>query len=211
LPSWYYYPFVFVAEARTFDDPDLLTKQIRATSVKGESFDQVLGTLTSNYGIPIVIELGNEKLTPRREINLDLPETTVKEFLDSVIAKDPRYIWKLEGGVIHVRPLIGRDALLTNLLDTKISHFAFSGGTTRYRIFSDILDVPEIKTQLIVNDVAPFFIIIGSMQKVGNGISFAESNLTLRELLDRIIVKTEIKRWVITRWGENSEFITLKS
>lgn len=207
-------PSSFVPEARGFDEPDLLTQQIRATAIKGETFDDVLGTLTSDYGIPIGIELGDEKLTPRRKIDLNLPETTVKDFLDSVIAKDPRYTWKLEAGVIHVRPLRERDALLTTLLDTRISHFAFTEGATRYRIFSDILKVPEIQTQLIVADVAPLvFLHSGTMKKVGKEISFEESNLTLRELLDRIILKTDIKRWVLMRWhwGENGEYITLTS
>src|SRR5688500_17961851 len=188
-------PFSFVPQARAFNEPDLLARQIRPTAIKGESVDQVLGTLTSYYRIPIGIELGDERLTPRRQIDLNLPETTVKDFLNSVIAKDPRYTWKLEGGVIHVRPLKERDALLTALLDTKISHFAFTEGARRFAIFNDILKVPEIQTQLIVADVAPMiFVNFGSMHKVGQGISFVESNLTLRELLDRMILKTDIKR-----------------
>jgi len=205
-------PFSSVPEARGFDGPDLLTQQIRTTAIKGETLEEVLGTLTSDYGIPIGMELGYQKITARRrEIDLNITQTTLKDFLDAVIAKDPRYTWKLEGGVIHVRPLTGRDALLGALLDTKISHFAFTGGGTRYRLFSDILSVPEIHTQLIVADVAPLFILIGSIDRVGKGISFEESNLTLRELLDRIILKTNIKRWVLVRWGENGEFITLRS
>lgn len=205
-------PLSFVSEVRGFDELDLLTQQIRPIAIKGKTFDQVLGTLTSDYGIPIGIELGDEKVTPRREIDLNLPETNVKEFLDAVIAKDSRYTWKLEVGVIHVRPLAGRDALLTTLLDTKISHFAFDQGATRYAIFSDLLKAPEIQTKLIVADVAPMvFLNFGSMHRVGNGISFVESNLTLREILDRIILKTDIKRWVLVRWGENGEYITLRS
>src|SRR5687767_643030 len=95
--------FSFVPEARAFDKPDLLGVQIRAIAIKGESIDQVLGRLTE-YDIPVGIELvdeklgievGDEKLSPRREITLDLPETSLKDFLDSVVAKDPRYTWKL--------------------------------------------------------------------------------------------------------------------
>ena len=83
--------------------------------------------------------LGDEKLTPRRKIEVNLPETDVKGFLDAVTTKDPRYTWKLEGGVIHVRPSTESDAYLVSLLDTKISHFAFNEGATRYAIFSDLL------------------------------------------------------------------------
>lgn len=201
-----------VPEARGFDGPDLLTQKVRPIVIKGETVEGVLATLSRDYGIPIGIELEYQKLSaPLRKIDLNLPETNVKEFLDSVIAKDPRYTWKLEGGVIHVRPLTGRDALLTSLLDTRISHFAFTEGATRYRIFSDLLSAPEIQTQLIVADVVPLFILIGSMQKIGKGISFEESNLTLREMLDRIILETDIKMWVLVRSGENGDFITLRS
>lgn len=205
--------FSFVSEARSFDGADLLAQQIRPTSIKGETIDQVLDILTSDYGIPIGIVLGDERTTPRREIDLNLPETTVKDFLDSVIGKDPRYTWKLEGRVIHVRPSTGSDAFLTTLLDTRISHFGFSKDATRYAIFSDILKVPEIQTKLIVADVEPLIFRMGPMQRVGMGISFQESNLTLRELLDRIILKTDIKRWVLLRWhwGESGEYITLRS
>src|SRR5687768_3225669 len=204
--------FSFVPEARAFDEPSFLARRIRPVVVKGGTVDRVLGTLSSDYGIPIGIELGDEKHNPLRKIDLNLPETTLEEFLDAVIAKDQRYTWKLEGGVIHFRPSTARDALLTTLLDTKISYFGFTEGTTRYAIFSNLLKVPEIKTQLIVADVAPLvFLSSGTMRKVGTGISFEESNLTMRELLDRIILKTDIKHWVLMRWGKNGEYITLRS
>jgi hypothetical protein len=72
--------FFFGSEARAFEEPDLLTIEIKATAIRDESIDQVLGPLVE-YGIPVGIELGDEKLTPRREFNLDLPETNLKDFL----------------------------------------------------------------------------------------------------------------------------------
>ena len=67
--------FSFVQDAFAMNEPDLLTRQIRTTIIKGESIDQILGRLTSDYDIPVGIELGAEKLTPR-EINLYLPKQT---------------------------------------------------------------------------------------------------------------------------------------
>src|SRR5512132_2993193 len=93
--------FTFVPEASAFNEPDLLTLQIKAIAIKRESIAQIFDRLASDYEIPVGIELGDDKLTPRREINLDLPETNLKDFLDSVVEKDSRYTWKLEGGVIH--------------------------------------------------------------------------------------------------------------
>jgi hypothetical protein len=203
--------FTFVPKAITCSASDLLTVQIKATTIKGESIDQVIGHLIE-YGIPIGIDLGNENLTPPRTFDLDLPQTTVKHFLDSVIAKDPRYTWKLEGGVVHVWPVKARDALVATLLDTKIGHFSFTGGVSRYQIQNEIMDLPEISSQLIVAGVGPLMIHnFDNMAKLEARTFFEESNVSLRELLDRIVLKTDIKAWVIIRWGKNSEYITLKS
>ena len=207
-------PFIFVRELRAFDKPDLLSTPIRATDIKNENIDQVLGRLTE-YGIRLGIELAEEKLpplTPRRGIDLKVPETNVKDFLDTVVAKDPRYTWKLEGGVVHVWPKTERDTLVATLLDTKVSHFAFEGGVSRYRVQHQILNLPEISSLLDFAGVSPLiFHSFANQAKLEKETVFDESNVTLRELLDKLVLKTEIKQWVIMRWGENGEYITLKS
>lgn len=202
----------FSSKAQASDQVDLLSQPIRAVSIKGETIAFALDVLTSEYRIPIGIELTDEKLSPRRKIDLDLSHTTVKGLLDSVIEKDPEYTWKLEGGVIHVWPVTNRDTLIAGLLDTKISHFSIGETASRYRIHSDILDLPEIKTKLIVAGVEPMtFAAFGSTFRLQKGVGFEQSDLTLRELLDKLAQQTEINRWVIRRWGDNNEFITITS
>ena len=206
------YCFTISVSGSNATKPDLLKRKIQATTIKGKTFDQVLSILTSDYNIPVGIELGDSKLSRSREFDLDLPETNLKEFLDAVFAKDPQYTWRLEGGVIHVWPVTGRDTLLVSLLDTKVSHFAAAETASRYQINSDIMEIPEIKIKLIVADVAPMiFISFNSMDKLEKGVVLEESDLTLRQLLDKVVQKMESKRWVIYRWGENNEYITLRS
>lgn len=203
--------FTFVPEASAFNEPDLLTLQIKAIAIKRESIAQIFDRLASDYEIPVGIELGDDKLTPRREINLDLPETNLKDFLDSVVEKDSRYTWKLEGGVIHLWPVSGRDTFLATLLEEKVSHFSIIGELSRNRIYDDVMGLPEIRSKLMIANVEPLtFNGPGSWGKLRKDTYFNESNLTLRELLDKIVLKTEIKQWVISRWGKNSEFISLK-
>lgn len=202
----------FVSNASAYEEPDLLARRIKATAIKGESLDQVLHHLTLDYGIPLGIELGDPKLTPYRKIELDLPDTNLKDFLDAAVAKDPRYTWKLEGGVIHVWPVSGRDTLLATLLTEKISHFAFIGEVTRYAVCNDIMNLPEIRSKLVIAGVDPMiFANFSSIHKFDKKTFFNESNLTLKELLDRIVLRTDMKRWVLVRWGEKGEFITLRS
>lgn len=207
-------PVSFVREAKAVDKPDLLSIRIRPIAIKDENIDQALGRLTE-YGIRLGIELAEEKLpplTPRRGIDLKVPETNVKDFLDAVVAKDPRYTWKLEGGVVHVWPKTERDTLITTLLDTKISHFTFAGGVSRYHVQHEILKLPEISSLLDFAGVSPLiFLNFANQMKFEKATVFDESNVSLRELLDKLLLKTEIKQWVIMRWGENSEYITLKS
>jgi len=207
-----YCPLVSVSKANVIDQSDILTRKIRATTIKGQVFDRVLADLTSDYNIPIGIELGDYALGSRREIHLDLPEMSLKEFLDALFAKDSQHTWKLEHGVIHVWPLVGRDSFLATLLDTKISHFSITGGASKCQIYNDIMSLPEIRSRLIVAGVEPMiFLNSGTMQKIRKDIWFDETTLTLRELLDRIVQKTEGKRWVLYRWGKDNEFITLNS
>lgn len=202
---------VSVPEARAYDDADLLTIPIRATKIKGQNIVETLDTLTNDYGIPIGIELADEKFTPDRKIDLDLPETNLRDFLDAVIAKDPRYAWKMDGGVIHVWPVIGRDQVIATLLELKISHFAISGEVRKSQVYDDVMNLPEIRTQLVIAGVKPLTLIMGGrMVKLPRETLFAESNLTLKELLDKIVIRTEIKRWVITRWGKNNEYVSLR-
>jgi len=201
---------LFTFETIAFAQSDLLSVHIKATAIKDESIDQVVGHLLE-YGIPLGIELGNENLIPRRKITLDVPESTLEEFLNAVVAKDQRYSWKLEDGVIHLWPAKQRDNLVVTLLETKISRFMFMGDVRRSHIRQQILELPEITSQLANAGVEPLtFHGFGSASKLENGIFFDESNVRLRELLDRIVLKTEIKQWVIFRWGKNSEYITLK-
>jgi len=203
--------FSFVPGVSAFKEPDSLSVKIRAMAIKAQSIDQVLYLLVSEYGIPVGIELGDEKLTPRREINLTLPEMNLKDFLDSVIAKDPRYTWKLEEGVIHVWPVSGRDTLLATLLDTNVSPLAINDGASRYQVYNDVMNLPEIKTKLTAAGVEPMvFLSSGSMTKLGKAALFNEESLTLRALLDKIVLETEMDQWVISRWGKNSEYISLK-
>ena len=203
--------FSFVPDANAYTEHELLNRKIKATAIKGECIAQILDRLASDYEIPVGIELGDDNRTPRREINLELPELNLKDFLDSVTAKDPRYTWKLEGGVIHLWPLTERDTLLTTLLDTKISHFAIIGEVNRNRIHHNIMELPEIKSKLVIAGVEPLtFLGPGSWAKFGKETYFDESNLTLRELLDKIVLKTEFTQWMISRWGKNSEYISLK-
>ena len=190
-------------------ETNLLQRRIGPTQTTGQTIDQLLATISAQYQIPIGMDLADANQKDC-EINLDLPETNLKSFLDSVVNKDPRYNWTLGNGVIHISPVKGRDSLLAKLLETRLTHFAFAEGATRYRIKSDILEIPEIKTQLISAGVEPMILPKSSMISLGDGVALNETNLTLSDLLDKIILKGDVKSWTLARWGANNEYIVLR-
>ena len=111
--------------------------------------------------------------------------------------------------MIHVWPVSGRDTLLATLLSERISHFSIIGDASRYRNYNDIMELPEIRSKLVIAEHCRTHDLLasGSMTKLGKDTLFNESNLKLRELLDRMGLKTEIRQWVITHWGKNSQYV----
>lgn len=63
-------------------------------------------------------------------------------------------------------PVSGRDTLLATLLNEKIAHLAFIGESTSYAVGSDIMNLPEIRSKLVIAGVDPMiFANFTSIQK----------------------------------------------
>lgn len=189
---------------------DLLDRPIGPIEVRGEMTERLLWSIGNDYNIPIGIVMADGKDDETHEITLSLPATNLRNLLNAVIEKDPRYAWKLEEGVIHFSPTSGANTLLTALLNTKIKHFGFAEGTSRYALRNQILKSPELVAQLVVAGVEPLIFLTGAgLVSMGKGIWMDERDLTLREILDKLVLKTEVKQWMLNRSGKNKEFIVL--
>jgi hypothetical protein len=192
---------------------DLLDRRTRAIEIRNKPIGSVLATIAYDNGIPIGLDSGDLEHLPDRDISLDAPETSLRILLDKVIEKEPRYTWKLIGGVIHVWPATTRDPLIAALLDTKISRFAFAEDTSKNKIQIDLMELPEIKTQMTIAHVEPLVFVNSPLSPTHTlkGVSLDESNLRLREILDKIILGPEVKQWIMTRMKvDGKEFISLQ-
>lgn len=180
---------------------NLLDRRTRAIKIRNKPIGSVLATIAYDNGIPIGLDSGDLEHLPDRDISLDVPGTSLRILLDKVIEKEPRYTWKLIGSVIHVWPATTRDPLIVALLETKISRFAFAEDTSKNKIQIDLMELPEIKTQMTIARVEPLVFINSPLSPTNTlkRVSLDESNLRLREILDKIILGPEVKQWVITR------------
>lgn len=192
---------------------ELLDRRTRAIEITNKPIGSVLAAIAYDNSIPIGLDSGDLEHLPDRDISLDVPETSLRILLDKVIEKEPRYTWKLAGGVIHFWPATTRDPLIAALLETKISHFAFAEDTSKNKIQIDLMELPEIKTQMTVARVEPLVFVNSPLSPTNTlkGVSLDASDLRLREILDKIILGPEVKQWVMTRMRvDGKEFISLQ-
>lgn len=195
--------------AHAYQQTDLLDRPVGPLNIRGETIDKILETISALYKIPMGIELADSLKSVEREIDVHLPEMVLKSYLDFLVMEDPRYGWKLEGQVIHFSPVKDRDNLLATLLDTKLSRVSFSSETRLSDIKYEILNLPEIKAKLDKAHVEPLIFEMG-IPSNKLGVSLEHSNLTLRDLLARVTLRTTRRFWVLLRWGDNNKNIVLK-
>jgi hypothetical protein len=193
-------------------DQELLNTRIEQFEVKEQSINLVLAKIAYDYGVPIGLVMGPEKEKPvRKSITISLQDGRLKELLNAVTEQDSRYEWKVVEGVINVSPKVNRDPFLEDLLVTRIQHFYLDQDSNRYRLRNDIMDLGEIKVKLDREGVTPMVIAVTGVDftKLGAKSSLSLTDVTLREILNQIIRKSETKYWVLNRYGPRHESITL--
>ena len=195
------------------NDSDLLDRKTQAIDIINKPIGSVLAAIAYDNSVPIGLELGDLEVLPEREISLNVPATSLRILLNKVIEKEPRYTWKLVGSVIHFSPATTRDSLIATLLDIKISRFAFAEDTSKNKIQVDLMQLPEIKSQMTIARVEPLVFVNSPLSPTFTlkGVSLDGSNLRLGEILDKIILGPEVKQWVMTRMRmDGSDVISLQ-
>lgn len=191
-------------------DDALLGRSVGPVLVEAQTVSSALSYLAYEHDIPIGIEVASRDKS--REIKIELQSATVREALDAVVAYDPRYEWRVEGGVINFAPKSDRDDFVRDVLETTLRHFAIKEKTSLFTLKENILALPEVKAKLDQARVTPnasTFFGLGEMYEVGKGFTLQMSNATLREALNRIIRTSETRFWVLNKSGEDEQSLVL--
>ena len=202
----------FISVRAQVRENEILDHHLHVVTIREPGLILALTGIANDNGLPIGLEVAAaQPESPGREINLTLENTTLRDVLNEIVKQDPRYRWISNRGVIYVYPATDRDPLLQDLLATNLSEFTVERDCTTYALRSRILELPEIKAKLARAKVSPFVIAWRGADrgKLGDGFSPKVANVTLKSLLDEIILRSPQKFWVLNRFGKDNEYVVL--
>lgn len=188
---------------------ELLSRRLEPLETEADSVHLMLAKISNDYGIPIGFEAATEGESPL--LSVVIQNRSLKEVLDEIVRKDPRYEWVIADGVINVRPRSERDPILMRLVETRIKDLDVKKGASLFRARSQIVETPEVQEILRqANMSLPYDIKFGGeFAKLGRDFSHHFSNATVREILNQVIRTSDVKYWIVNRGGKDKEFLIL--
>src|SRR5690606_26690050 len=99
----------------------IVHKTIPKLSIDSISLREALFELSRNYNVPIGLEMSLGEESKKQILNLQ--NSTLEDALNSLIATNSNYQWRLNDGVINVYPKINRDIITQELLELNIDRF----------------------------------------------------------------------------------------
>jgi hypothetical protein len=158
------------------------------------------------YQVPAGIEV--DSLTPEAaNLRVTLANGSVSVLLDTILANLPGYRWIETDGVVNVLPLRNTDSLR----QVSVRHFSLRSAAPN-EIRATILSLPEVKAWLVRNNVSERSIVsaisVGD-QRNNARVSVQLDNLTLGEIMNRIIRTPTLHAWTLCRYGPNRKYISI--
>ena len=104
-----------------------------------------------------------------------------------------------------------RDRVLEQFLGVKVGRFPPPSSIDKFKIRDAIFLLPEVTNFLHKNQVSPlirYYSYRRGLRRVGDA-DLSASDLTVREILNRIIRESEHKIWLVDRVGDKKESLTL--
>ena len=189
----------------------ILDRRVEAVTISEVNIVLALAHIADEYDIPIGLEVAAAHKEPKeKKIDISIEKGSLRDLLEAIVAQDSRYSWKIIDGVVNVYPRANRDTLLNDLLDTRIQEFLLAKNTSLYRIRYSIVELPEIKSKLEKAEVTAYTVAYTRMDFARLGeFSMRVSNVTLRELMNRIVRESDVKFWILNRFGKNNELLIL--
>ena len=186
---------------------NLLDTPIERFSVVNLDITTSLSKLSAVSKIPIGLEIkfiGANAKSPK--LNIEIESSTLGEILARIVIQDPDYEWKINDGVVNVRPRTSKD----DILDTLISTFSFRNGTV-YELRTALTKIPEIEKKAKKSNLSFITIALTSAEfkLVNKDFAIELKDVPLQHLLNRIISNAAFNFWVVSRVGDNGEYLVI--
>lgn len=136
-------------------------------------------------------------------VTLDLSARKAEIVLSQLVAQKPQYAWSTRDGVFDVRPVSKSDSVL----DIEVARFSLARAS-REQASKAIGEIPVLKAWLAGHNVVRRELQAGSLQRDSKTrISLTLTDVTLRMILNELIVKFGSVDWVVVRYGDEGQFL----
>lgn len=185
---------------------DPLTKQVRNYQDTAD-FSTALDDFARKCGIPTGIDL--QMPLKQRPLSVDVSQGTIVDVLNAIVAQEPSYKWAKVNGVINVMP----EENANNILDLRIAYFHVRNADFN-DIHTAIVSLPEVKTWLEQNHLTEqtafvIDILIGKNGYSPPRVSLKLRDVTLRDIMNRIVKSPGFRFWSVSRWGERNQYLSI--
>lgn len=192
---------------------ELIDGSIDNLDLKASNIHLMLSRLSAATKIPIGLEVSpDDNLSIDRNMKLQIQKGTLRLALNSIVKQNPLYTWKMQDGVVNVLPTDpSRDHLIRAVLETKLQRFNVHPGMSRFVFRQTVTAMLEVKSVLDQENVHPDnqSFMSRDFDSLGRGFSLEISNVSVIELLNRVIRDSQTNYWVILRQGERKEYFVL--
>ncbi len=201
-------------------DRSILSTHIDANRVNGNCVRKILKNLAFVYDIPIGLELLNKDVENAQAFDkagLLIRSGSLEEVLNQLVETQSNYRWKVKDRAIFVFP-VKRDSIIKDLLDYRFGNIKFEFSSDRIGVDSFIFDTPQIKEKLSslgltlvsLQDMSGLgYKTIEELQGTVPDSSIDLNQISVKELLNRLLKQRKIRFWCVTRWGDAKEFISI--
>ena len=185
---------------------DLSGQRVANYDAWGGDFSTMLVQMAQKYELPIGMDL--ERAKKSQLATRHISNGNVADILNSVVSQEPGYEWADVGGVINVTPKDRKNSIL----DVRIAKFKVTDANP-FEIHDAIVSLPEVKRWLADNQLAENTGFAGIIPVGRNGPALPRTsinmhNVTLEQILNAI-VKSGLSSWNISRWGDNSQYLSI--
>jgi len=191
----------------------LIDRSIDSLDLKAANIHLMLSRLSAATQIPIGLEVSpNDDLLIDRAMKLEIQKGTLRTALDSIVKQNPLYTWKIQNEVVNVLPTDpNRDHLIRAVLETKLERFAIQPRMSRFALRQTVTAMPEVNSILAQANVHPEnqTFMSRDFDPLGRNFSLEVFNISVTDLLNRVIRDSQTNYWVVVRQGERREYFIL--
>lgn len=193
------------------DDPT--TYPVAAVRFEADNVNLLVSQISDKFRIPIGLEVSHkDDLLNGRKILVEVDSGTIKDVLNAFVAQQNIYVWETTDGVVNIFPRdTYRDPILREILRTEVAQITVTNRTSRIDFRKTVLGDENLKKVIISTGLIaePEVFTSYDTNVLGGNVGFADSNITLRALLNKVIRNSKTKSWIVSRYGEHHRYLLL--